>query len=338
MAVGSNLTNTYNANYAALSGAMNTNGWGAESFDTNTGTSPIYNQFNPILLGLTPANHHFEKGQGDSTSFSISPIIPGGGAGAIHYAWYVNNSLALSGASENAYAYTVPMGASVGTSYTIRVEALKAGLTNAPRIKHSWKITATDTLFAPRFDSNADYNPDPNLTNPTNSIMVTETSSISFFVNASDPDGDTIQYAADCVPSGASFNTSTREFSWTPGYDAITRSAVTSNVYVRFKLRDVDGSNNAINDYPTGLNAGDCSATTGFGTSTQVSFVTIQVKNVNRSLSITGPGDQTGAENSNINFTVQVGDPDADDVPVASCTNLNAAAIAGNICSSYFAT
>jgi hypothetical protein len=46
-----------------------------------------------------------------------------------------------------------------------------------------------------------------------------EGSSITFTVSASDADGDPLTYSASNLPQGASFNTGTRTFSWTPRYN-----------------------------------------------------------------------------------------------------------------------
>ncbi|MHB8090494.1 MAG: putative Ig domain-containing protein [Syntrophales bacterium] len=47
---------------------------------------------------------------------------------------------------------------------------------------------------------------------------VDENSPLSFFISAADADGDTITYSVPTLPSGATFNASTRTFSWTPTY------------------------------------------------------------------------------------------------------------------------
>ncbi len=47
-------------------------------------------------------------------------------------------------------------------------------------------------------------------------VTATAGTPISFVVNATDPDGDTLTYSAGNLPSGSTFNTSTRTFSWTP--------------------------------------------------------------------------------------------------------------------------
>jgi C1A family cysteine protease len=47
---------------------------------------------------------------------------------------------------------------------------------------------------------------------------VKEGQELTFYVSASDPDGDTLTYSSADLPSGANFNSSTRLFSWTPSY------------------------------------------------------------------------------------------------------------------------
>jgi C1A family cysteine protease len=47
---------------------------------------------------------------------------------------------------------------------------------------------------------------------------VKEGQELSFYVTASDPDGDTLTYSCSNLPSGADFNPNSRLFSWTPSY------------------------------------------------------------------------------------------------------------------------
>ncbi len=55
-------------------------------------------------------------------------------------------------------------------------------------------------------------------------------SSLNFTISATDPDGDTLSYSANGIPSGADFNSSTRTFSWTPSSNQIGTHDVTFNV------------------------------------------------------------------------------------------------------------
>ena len=47
---------------------------------------------------------------------------------------------------------------------------------------------------------------------------VDENRSLTFGVEATDPDGDAVTYSADGLPAGASFDPASRQFSWTPDY------------------------------------------------------------------------------------------------------------------------
>jgi len=57
-------------------------------------------------------------------------------------------------------------------------------------------------------------------------------SSLSFYIQGSDPDNDDITFSASNMPSGASFNSSTKLFSWTP------QSSDVGTYYVTFKVTD----------------------------------------------------------------------------------------------------
>ena len=75
-------------------------------------------------------------------------------------------------------------------------------------------ITANDTNRPPALDPIGDH-------------TVAAGSGLSFTVSATDPDGDTVTYAALSLPSGATFNTTTGAFSWTPAVPQIGVYGVT---------------------------------------------------------------------------------------------------------------
>lgn len=56
----------------------------------------------------------------------------------------------------------------------------------------------------------------PTLANLTTPVSATAGTNVTFTVAATDPEGDPITYSANNLPSGATFNTTTRVFSWTP--------------------------------------------------------------------------------------------------------------------------
>jgi Putative Ig domain len=62
-----------------------------------------------------------------------------------------------------------------------------------------------------------DVNRAPVLSNP-GPQQVLEHATTTFTVSATDPDGNAVTLSASGMPSGATFNTSTGVFSWTPGY------------------------------------------------------------------------------------------------------------------------
>ncbi|MEZ5336015.1 MAG: putative Ig domain-containing protein [Methanolobus sp.] len=53
---------------------------------------------------------------------------------------------------------------------------------------------------------------------PIGNQVVNEDELLSFSISATDPDGDSVSYSASDVPDGATFDSSTRTFSWTPDY------------------------------------------------------------------------------------------------------------------------
>ncbi|MDH7594456.1 MAG: putative Ig domain-containing protein [Methanomicrobiales archaeon] len=58
----------------------------------------------------------------------------------------------------------------------------------------------------------------PPVLTPVGSRTVAEGATLVFTVSASDPDGDTLTYAMSGLPAGASFDSKTGTFRWTPTY------------------------------------------------------------------------------------------------------------------------
>jgi hypothetical protein len=58
----------------------------------------------------------------------------------------------------------------------------------------------------------------PPVLNAIGNRNANEESKLSFVLSASDPDGGALTYSASNLPPGATFDTTTRTFSWTPGY------------------------------------------------------------------------------------------------------------------------
>jgi hypothetical protein len=62
-----------------------------------------------------------------------------------------------------------------------------------------------------------------------------ELATLAFTISATDPDGDTLTYSASNLPQGASFDPSTRTFSWTPEDSQ-------AGVYANIRFQVSDGS------------------------------------------------------------------------------------------------
>ncbi|MEZ0208577.1 MAG: tandem-95 repeat protein, partial [Candidatus Paceibacterota bacterium] len=175
---------------------------------------------------------------------------------------------------------------------------LPSGATfNAGTQVFSWTPTYSDagtysTVHFEVFDGTATTSEDititvdnvnqvPVLTTIGNQI-VDEDSTLAFIVSATDADLDTLTYTVANLPSGATFSTSTGEFSWTPLYSQAGNYSVT-------------------------FGAGD-----GFATTTEI--VPIDVGDVNTTPNLGLIGNKSGDEMTAINFTVSATDLDGDTV------------------------
>lgn len=115
--------------------------------------------------------------------------------------------------------------------------------------------------------------------NPIGEKNVTANKTLNFTVSGSDPDGDTLTYSATNLPTGATFDSSTGVFSWTPTVSQIGSYVVTFNVF--------DGVSTASED------------------------VTINVK-ANSAPVLDAINDKSVDENQSLNFTVSGNDLDGD--------------------------
>ncbi|MBM3250043.1 MAG: tandem-95 repeat protein, partial [Candidatus Omnitrophica bacterium] len=120
----------------------------------------------------------------------------------------------------------------------------------------------------------------PPVLNAIGSKSVNENQLLQFAVSATDPDNDTLTYSATGLPSGASFNSSTKTFAWTPGYTQAGTYQVT------FTVSD--------------------------GMLTDSEAVTITVANVNRAPELAAIGNKSITAGQLLQFTVSATDPDND--------------------------
>jgi len=137
----------------------------------------------------------------------------------------------------------------------------------------------------------SDPNNDPVL-QEIGSKSVNENSVLTFDVNATDPNGDTITYSTQNLPSGATFAGQT--FSWTPGYDQAGSYDVT------FIASD--------------------------GTAQDSETITITVNNTNRAPVLDSIGDKSVYENSTLSFSISATDADSDTITY-SATDLPTGAV-----------
>lgn len=129
----------------------------------------------------------------------------------------------------------------------------------------------------------------PPILNSIGNKAVDENALLSFTISASDSDGDEISYSVVGLPPGASFNTNSGVFSWTPSF---TASGDYSVVFM--------ASDNVITDSET---------------------ITITVGNVERAPVLDSIGSKVIDENSLLSFTTSATDPDGDSI-IYSATGL----------------
>jgi len=107
-----------------------------------------------------------------------------------------------------------------------------------------------------------------------------ENAELSFTINATDPDGDDIEYSAYCLPHGAEFENG--NFSWRPDYDQA------GDHYVLFVARD--------------------------GLAIDLASTLIKVNNTNRPPVLAPIVAKVVSENTELSFTINATDPDGDDI------------------------
>jgi hypothetical protein len=130
----------------------------------------------------------------------------------------------------------------------------------------------------------------PPVLNAIGNKSVNEGATLSFIISAFDSDGNTLTYSASNLPTGASFNTSTHAFSWTPNF---SQSGTYTNIHF------------AVSD----------------GTLTDSEDITIAVSNVNRPPVLNAIGNKTLNERVLLTFTISASDPDGDSLTY-SASNL----------------
>ncbi|MDH5727955.1 MAG: putative Ig domain-containing protein [Gammaproteobacteria bacterium] len=130
-------------------------------------------------------------------------------------------------------------------------------------------------------------NSDP-MIDPIGDIVGSENSVIAFTVNATDPDGDSLQYSMRNGPEGSTLNQSTGEFYWLP-------DSTQAGVYSNIEITVTDSGD------PVGV---------------AVELVTIIVGDVNLPPTLSAPTTINVEERQLVSFVVDVNDLDGDEVNV----------------------
>ena len=127
--------------------------------------------------------------------------------------------------------------------------------------------------------------------NPIGNKSINEDVSLSFTISAIDPDNDGMIYSADNLPNGATFDTGTQTFNWTPDF----------------------------NDY--GVHIGTFTVTDNGGPNLSDSeTISIYVGDINRAPILNPIGDKSINEGEEIQFTLSGSDPDGDDLTFSPST------------------
>lgn len=156
-------------------------------------------------------------------------------------------------------------------------------------------ITNTSTFKTSIFLNHPNQAP---ILDPIGNKTVDEGETLSFAVQATDPDGDALTYSASNLPPGATFSPATATFSWTPSFNQ-------SGNYTDIEFTVMDNGN------PMKL---------------ATELITVTVGDVNRPPVFTPVGSQEVLENHPLTFSVTASDPDGDAV-VFSATNLPLGAV-----------
>ncbi len=128
--------------------------------------------------------------------------------------------------------------------------------------------------------------------NSVGNKTVNEGSTLSFTISGTDADNDALTYSATGLPDGATFNPTTRQFSWPTSFDNLS---VARTATATFSVTD--------------------------GLATDSETITITVANVNRAPVISTIGAQTLTEGDDFTLVVEASDPDGNSLAY-SASNL----------------
>lgn len=272
------LPNQTGQNWTSVIYGSNDNPYPNGRFSTNT-TNPgdIYFIVNPhASTNLSPAIEPISNqtvAEGQTLTFTLKAVDPENGL--ITYSALNLPPGATFDANTHVFSWT-PGYSDAGTYSNIIFTATDNG---SPALSDSKTIgiTVTNTNRAP-------------ILAPIGNKIVLENHNLSFALSATDPDGDALTYSAANLPLGATFNSGTRTFSWTPGYND-------------------EGNYNNVEFTVTD---------SGSPMELAVQLITITVGNVNRAPVIVSPGAQEVLENHLLSFTLSASDPDGNAIVISA--------------------
>ncbi|MBW7992571.1 MAG: hypothetical protein FVQ84_21500 [Planctomycetes bacterium] len=215
----------------------------------------------------------------DSTYNSVTNFIngePGKGSGCIEadplFVDAANNDfhLQLTSPAIDAGASSGIVQQAFDTFQTLYGIDIRNDIEGTPRTG-AWDIGAYEG------SSSDPNNPSPVLQS-IGDKTVNENASLTFTLNATDPNGEPITYSAYSLPSGATLDSQTGDFAWMPSYTQAGSYSV--------MFRASDGNSNASET------------------------ITITVNNINRTPVLGAISDQAVNENTLLSFSVNATDPD----------------------------
>lgn len=264
--VGSTVTYTPALNYSG-SDSFTYRAFDGIAYSATATVSVTVNAVNdaPVLSGVSDTYSIPEL-----SAFTFTATAADVDSGSLTYSLTSAPSGASINSSTGVFTWT-PTEAQGPASYTFSVVVSDGSLSDTKSVT----IDVTEVNLAP-------------VLNTIGNQSGTEEVAMSFTVSGSDADlpAQTLTYSASGLPTGATFDTGTGAFSWTPTFEQ-------SGTYnVTFTVSD--------------------------GTLTDTEIVPITIGSVNRPPVLAAIGDKSVNENSLLSFTVTANDPDADSVTLAA--------------------
>ena len=161
----------------------------------------------PIITSYYPLTNPIIN-EGESQNFNVSAYDPDNDT--LSFKWYLNDYLV---STTTTYTYNANY-ESAGT-HVIKIVVSDS----KSNVSMEWNMTVNNVNRAP-------------VLNTIGNKSVAEGELLEFSISGYDSDGDSLSYSVHDLPVGATFNTITKEFSWTPDYD---QSGV---YYVTFVVSD----------------------------------------------------------------------------------------------------